>query len=670
MKLLCIGNSITLHPPKADIGWSGNWGMAASAQKYDYAHQLKKRLEAAGEAVTLRVGNLVEMEREPETFDSASADGELRLSPDVLVIRLGENVPDKAKYEAYIAAYGKLIDRARALGAAHIFAVGNFWARDDLDEKTKVLADEKGAVYVSLREIQGEAFQAIGEFAHAGVAAHPSDRGMAAIADLIFAAIKKAGLLRAAVVPPFPAEEPVFEGCRVLVDGKETPLYAARVSAIPFNTVWPGHQRPLEQTELAPFLYFDLYSEVNVTLIAEKEPSEVVIRPLSKGVKAEIDGQTVRFNLREAGQYSVELDGRSRNLHIFANPPKQYGENPGRATYAFAPGVHKLSRRIVLNSGESLYIAPGAVVYGDVEATDAKNIRLFGGGILDGSLIDRGESGCDMLREGLVHFTRCENVTVEDVILRDSCMWTATCINCVNVTFSGVKVIGMWRYNSDGFDFVNSRNVRVSDCFLRTFDDTVVIKGLCLGDRTVEKMNVENVVVENCVLWCDWGGAMEVGAETVCDEYVNIAWKNCDIIRTDQGAMRLHCGDRAYVHNVSYDNIRVEYSKYDRESRYQESDDMVYLPPETPAHDCVFRFSLDCGLWSPDNIPGQIRDVFCRNIQIFRDPEVPAPEIRLTGYDEAHTIERVRIENMRLNGEAFLPEIKQNPFVSGIIAEN
>lgn len=30
-KVLVYGNSIALHVPKADIGWTNSWGMAASA---------------------------------------------------------------------------------------------------------------------------------------------------------------------------------------------------------------------------------------------------------------------------------------------------------------------------------------------------------------------------------------------------------------------------------------------------------------------------------------------------------------------------------------------------------------------------------------------------------------------------------------------------------------
>ena len=43
-RLLIVGNSITLHGPKADIGWDHNFGMAASLAERDYVHLLASRL--------------------------------------------------------------------------------------------------------------------------------------------------------------------------------------------------------------------------------------------------------------------------------------------------------------------------------------------------------------------------------------------------------------------------------------------------------------------------------------------------------------------------------------------------------------------------------------------------------------------------------------------------
>lgn len=46
-KILFLGNSITLHGPAPKIGWTGNWGMAASSADKDYVHVLLNRITQA-----------------------------------------------------------------------------------------------------------------------------------------------------------------------------------------------------------------------------------------------------------------------------------------------------------------------------------------------------------------------------------------------------------------------------------------------------------------------------------------------------------------------------------------------------------------------------------------------------------------------------------------------
>ena len=89
---------------------------------------------------------------------------------------------------------------------------------------------------------------------------------------------------------------------RVWLNGTEVPVYTCRISAYPFNTWWPGHQRPLAQSEVVSFV--NLVSDEPVSL--EVEPlagkyEKIMLKPYSKGVKVAKRGEKIAFSLAENG---------------------------------------------------------------------------------------------------------------------------------------------------------------------------------------------------------------------------------------------------------------------------------------------------------------------------------------------------------------------------------
>ncbi len=93
-KVLFLGNSITKHGPKADIDWSGNWGMAASTEAKDYVHLVVAGLAAkGGTAPETMVRNIADFERAHAGYDIA---GKLReavdFQADLIILAIGENV--------------------------------------------------------------------------------------------------------------------------------------------------------------------------------------------------------------------------------------------------------------------------------------------------------------------------------------------------------------------------------------------------------------------------------------------------------------------------------------------------------------------------------------------------------------------------------------------------
>src|SRR5512137_8311 len=94
-KILFLGNSITLHGPKTDIGWTGNWGMAASSEDQDYVHLVASALALhIGSKPRILVRNIADFERTYATYDVAAQMREFfAFDPDLVVLAIGENVP-------------------------------------------------------------------------------------------------------------------------------------------------------------------------------------------------------------------------------------------------------------------------------------------------------------------------------------------------------------------------------------------------------------------------------------------------------------------------------------------------------------------------------------------------------------------------------------------------
>lgn len=203
-KVLFLGNSITLHGPLEAIGWSGNWGMAASAEHLDYVHLTLAHLaKTAGGQSQVMVKNIADFERDHATYDIAMGMKEaLEFQADIIIVAIGENVPALATIEAqekYEQAFAKLLETLHHPGQPAIFVRSNFWtdpAKNDIMAKCCTKGND---TYVDLGELdKNEANFARAErkIEHAGVAAHPGDQGMLAIATAICKAIdKRAGLL-------------------------------------------------------------------------------------------------------------------------------------------------------------------------------------------------------------------------------------------------------------------------------------------------------------------------------------------------------------------------------------------------------------------------------------------------------------------------------------------
>jgi hypothetical protein len=201
-RILFLGNSLTLHGPKAEIGWHGNWGMAASAQEKDFVHLLAAAMDArtggrlvleptpidgtnAAENV-LNIANI--LEREYAGYEAAKIQKQLDWKANIVVLQCGENVPPQGfDADVFQKSLKALLDDLKAATNPQIFVTGNIlWGNPGLDEiKRKVCAEDPAhRTFVDISAYQSD-------IPTNGPVGHPSDAGMRLIAETLFAAISQ-----------------------------------------------------------------------------------------------------------------------------------------------------------------------------------------------------------------------------------------------------------------------------------------------------------------------------------------------------------------------------------------------------------------------------------------------------------------------------------------------
>lgn len=462
---------------------------------------------------------------------------------------------------------------------------------------------------------------------------------------------------------------------RVLVNGKEVALDTARVSAIPFNRRWPGHQREIEQSELISFLSLCTDEPLELEIYPSEPFERVEIRPRSASIPYEITERgSILIKLAAAQYFTVEPYGRSRALHVFVDPMTEYGvrEGDGDVLY-FGPGEHEVGM-IQLHSGQTLYLDEGAVVYACIRAMDAENIRILGHGILDNShnketiLFEANAVGNTMAvnnaqRLHTVQFEYCKNVLIDGITIRDSLVYNVRPMATRGLTVRNVKIIGCWRYNSDGIDMHNCEDVLIENCFLRTYDDSICVKGMdCYYDGDVEEAvynamhhggevydTFRHVRVRRCVIWNDWGRALEIGAETRAEEISDVLFEDCDIIHLTHDVLDCQNVDYADIHDITWRDIRIELDDVIPVPKLQAADGEPYVMDDTE-----FAPPMLCAgvSYHPEYSAGGTRrgrnhHLIFENIDIFGRQR---PLLRFFGYSESSKSSDIVVKNVRFNG--------------------
>lgn len=199
-RIMFVGNSITKHAAKEEIGWYGDWGMAASKEENDYVHIVIENIRKYCSDPAFCICQVVDWEREfrqgESTYNLYTAAKDF--NADIIIARMIENCPRENFSETlFKKEYSKFIAYLNSSESAAVIITSSFWEHDG-DKCLKEYAEENNYPFVYLGDLgEDESMKAFGKFGHEGVAQHPGDKGMKAIADRITFELKKMYFCRA-----------------------------------------------------------------------------------------------------------------------------------------------------------------------------------------------------------------------------------------------------------------------------------------------------------------------------------------------------------------------------------------------------------------------------------------------------------------------------------------
>jgi polygalacturonase len=157
------------------------------------------------------------------------------------------------------------------------------------------------------------------------------------------------------------------------------------------------------------------------------------------------------------------------------------------------------------------------------------------------------------LRPSFVRVMESKNVLIEGLHFVGSSMWTIHLLYADNVVVRDVIIETYPGVHTDGIGVDSSRNVRITDCYIDTGDDGIVLKSGKDADGRRVNRPTENVSISNCTVH-HAHGAVTLGSET-SGGIRNVVASNLTCDGTQEGVrIKSRRGRGGVVENIRFDN--------------------------------------------------------------------------------------------------------------------
>ena len=430
---------------------------------------------------------------------------------------------------------------------------------------------------------------------------------------------------------------------RLYVGETRIPLYSVKVNKV--HTFTPSdYQRgdvPVGSVSIKGKITFTLQLKAKILGVCN-------ISPLGMNVPYEIDDtyRTIRFSIDTPSQYTFEFKS-GLQMHLFVNSLENSAYTPSNSIY-FAKGVHdknndnriNSSNTIDLSSNQTVYLEEGAIVRAKFNAYRQSNIKILGPGFIDGSTFERSATTGKVTVP--IDFNYCTNITFDTFGVLDPAGWCFNIYYCNQVSINNTKVISS-RANGDGISIQSSQNVEVGNSFVRSWDDSLVVKNYPEWSDRSKEGTTNHVHFNNTQIYTDLAQSMEIGYECVGEVMNDITFINMTVIKaTHLAPISIHNSNNANLTNVKYENITIE-----RADMGQGNGNRCLIDFNTAYSQTWSEVQKVTGLGSVDGVN-------LKNIKVLKGIKDPIISIKgametRSGYpQEEHPIKNVTIDGLEI----------------------
>ncbi|MBV8043685.1 glycosyl hydrolase family 28 protein [Pluralibacter sp.] len=173
-------------------------------------------------------------------------------------------------------------------------------------------------------------------------------------------------------------------------------------------------------------------------------------------------------------------------------------------------------------------------------ARDACNISICGGGMINGNADGWFSATADEMgyrtpaaqRPRIILLENCQQVRLENIVVRHAPMWTIHLVSCSQVFINGITVDNdLTMANTDALDIDSCQQVHITNSYFSAADDAICLK---TTEKPVELQRpVRQVTISNCTLRSK-SCAFKIGTETWQD-IEDIVVSNCAIFGSNRG---------------------------------------------------------------------------------------------------------------------------------------